>query len=68
MNYLSHAIFTLIVILKINAGYAGEAHNIQSIQQRVQMAENNADVSLLENLFTDGAVYLNPEGPPLQMD
>ena len=65
MNYLSHAIFTLIVILKINAGYAGEAHNIQSIQQRVQMAENNADVSLLENLFTNDAVYLNPEGPPI---
>ncbi|HDZ11887.1 MAG TPA: hypothetical protein ENH53_06685, partial [Bacteroidetes bacterium] len=65
MHSLSYIIFILTVMLKITAGYAGEAQDIKSIRQRVQAAENNADLGLLKNLFTDDAVYLNPEGPPI---
>jgi len=65
MHYVFYVIFILTVILKVNAGYAGEARDLKSIQQSVQKAENNADPGLLENLFTDDAVYLNPEGPPI---
>jgi len=49
----------------MNTGYAGEIDDIKSVQQRLHKAENNGDLSLLENLFTEDAVYLNPEGPPI---
>ncbi|GBE27791.1 isoform II [bacterium BMS3Bbin03] len=65
MHSLSNVIIILTVMLKITACFAGEAQDLKSIRQRVQAAENNADLGLLKNLFTDDAVYLNPEGPPI---
>ena len=65
MEYSASLGFLLIIIGIFSVAWAGQAKEIETIQQRIQQAENEADVDLLDDLFTADAVYLNPQGPPV---